>query len=176
MSVAADSSPDSRTFGDSQEAVAPEASTASYAELLGMIANVVKEPSLTPSTSVNAQSSLPTLVNLPSFVAPPAASMSPPAFAFLNAAGCFELPSTSVQKMLITAYFEFVQPPLPLTDFWQYEDILELSHVRRNRISLLLYTALLFAGAIYVDQTQLSHAGHPVRWVLMQDLFEKAKV
>jgi len=176
MSAVTDSSPNPRTLQDTQETATPETSTASYAELLGMIANVVKEPKLKPSASIDAQSSLPTLVNLPSFVAPPAPSMSRPAFAFLNAAGCFDLPSTLVQKMLITAYFEFVQPPLPLTDFWQYEDILELSHVQHNRISLLLYTALLFAGAIYVDQTQLSQAGHPVRWVLMQDLFEKAKV
>ncbi|KXJ85720.1 fungal-specific transcription factor domain-domain-containing protein [Microdochium bolleyi] len=98
--------------------------------------------------------------------------MSDAVVRFLQDAGAFELPCLSTQKLLLKAFFDFVQPALPVTSYQQYEDVFDVQH---GGISLLLYVAMLFAGSLYADQVQLSLDGYTDRWQLMQDLFEKAK-
>lgn len=149
-----------------------ETSSASYVELLSMIADLVKEPSLKQAaTPIVAARHV--HLDLPSHIAQPPLTISDAVVRFLQDTGAFDLPCLSTQKLLLEAFFDFVQPALPVTSYRQYEDVFDVQH---GGISLLLYVAMLFAGSLYADQVQLSLDGYTDRWELMQDLFEKAKV
>jgi hypothetical protein len=99
----------------------------------------------------------PSWQHLPRFIEPLSAkTLSTGHLEFLEGQHAFELPSWSLQKALIEAYVEYAYPYMPLIQLPDFLDSLENVSIREGKKhSLLLYLALLFAGAAFVSQSAL---------------------
>ena len=90
---------------------------------------------------------------LPAFIKPIRSSVCKLDLEYLNQKGAFWLPPEGLRQELIENYFDFVYPFMPLLD---KDEFLDSYHGRvtpqqlegggENRISLLLFQAIMFAG------------------------------
>ncbi|VUC28404.1 unnamed protein product [Clonostachys rosea] len=97
---------------------------------------------------------------LPEFIKHPPDHFRQGHIMFLLAEGALTLPSVSLQYALVEAWAEFAYPYMPLAHI---HDLLNTIHNPNNsgqRISLLLYQAILFAGSAFVDTKHLRQENH----------------
>lgn len=97
---------------------------------------------------------------LPEFIKTPPEHFRQGHIMFLLAEGALTLPSVSLQHALVEAWAEFAYPYMPLAHI---HDLLNTIHNPNNsgqRISLLLYQAILFAGSAFVDTKHLRQENH----------------
>ncbi|KAG9258445.1 fungal-specific transcription factor domain-containing protein [Emericellopsis atlantica] len=94
---------------------------------------------------------------LPHFIEPISdTTLSAGHIIFLETQDVFNLPNWSVQTALIEAYAEYAYPYMPLIQVHEFLGGVEDASIGGSkRYSLLLYFALLFAGAAFVDHSRL---------------------
>lgn len=114
-------------------------------------------------------------VALPNFVHPLPPSISSVDVVYLKRKGALTAPSTKLRNDLLKCYVEFVHPFMPVVDL---QDLL-LPVVRddgENRMSLLLFQAVMYSAAAFADIQLLKHEGYETRKIARNALFHKAKV
>ncbi|KAE8347390.1 fungal-specific transcription factor domain-containing protein [Aspergillus arachidicola] len=94
---------------------------------------------------------------------------------YLAQKGAFALPNEKLQNALLKAYVHFVHPFMPILDI---HDFLEtVSQNRKGKhVSLLLFQAVMFSAAAYVDIGHLQVAGYRNRKEAMKSFFQRARV
>ncbi|OQV03234.1 Fungal specific transcription factor domain-containing protein [Cladophialophora immunda] len=105
--------------------------------------------------------------------APNKASLPPDDYAFLQAKGAFDIESDELRGELITRYFEYAHPLLPVIDpstfFRQYE--LE----GPTRVSALLLQSMFLVASSYISASGLRRSGAPSITALKKRYYLRAK-
>ncbi|CAG9988168.1 unnamed protein product [Clonostachys byssicola] len=94
---------------------------------------------------------------------------------YLRLKGAFDLPPWPVQKPLLQAFIEYVHPRFPMLETTSLINLLD-ERKCEEPISLLLYQAVLYSGAVFVDMDFLFRAGYSTRNDARKNLCEKIKL
>jgi hypothetical protein len=113
--------------------------------------------------------------NLPSFFKPLPTTLLPEDLDFLQRKGVFDIPSADCRKEVLRSYFLFVYPLLPLLDVEAFLNPMFESN-SEDKISLLLFYAVMCAGAGHVDMQVLKASGFDSRKAARNAFFERARV
>ncbi|KAJ5714181.1 uncharacterized protein N7483_011362 [Penicillium malachiteum] len=116
---------------------------------------------------------------LPSYLKPPSSKIQAEDLNFLIRKGALDIPPAALREEILKAYIRHVHPHMPFLDLNVFSDAIFNSHVGSNGqdgISLLLFQAVMFAGAFFVDLKHLYAAGFLSRRNALEILFERARV
>lgn len=114
--------------------------------------------------------------SLPSYIEPPSPHTSGSTHSFLNSKGAFKVPVPGVRDLLWKAYVQYVHPSMPLLDLHQFASSVADPGAQTERISLLLYQAVMLTGFFYVDMRHPLLASIPSRKAILDRMFENVKV
>jgi hypothetical protein len=95
--------------------------------------------------------------------------------AFLTDRGVFNVPESPLRDEILKSYAEYVHPLLPLLDLSELLKAI-YSGAEHCRISLMLFYAILLAGASFVNISILRAAGFPDRKNARKVFFQRTKV
>ncbi|KAH7121387.1 fungal-specific transcription factor domain-containing protein, partial [Dactylonectria macrodidyma] len=115
------------------------------------------------------------MVHLPLFIRPMPGHIKIEDLTYLSVKGALTLPSAPLQKALTRSYFEYVHPFMPILDIEQFLESVG-SNGKGEQVSLLLYQAIMFAGAAYVDVGDLEMGGFSSRKHAREELFHRARL
>jgi hypothetical protein len=90
--------------------------------------------------------------------------------------GALSVPFPALREALWKAYVLSVHPFTPLLDLHSFDRILRQGSGANEKMSLLLFHAVMLTGMRSVDIKYLSEAGYPSRKAAMHDAFEIVKV
>ncbi|KAM3081375.1 hypothetical protein ACMFMG_004845 [Clarireedia jacksonii] len=113
--------------------------------------------------------------HLPDYIKPLPQKMTSIDIDYLYGKGALSVPEDSMRSALLCAYIEYVHPYMPLLDLNETMTIINGNGMPGN-ISLLLFQAIMFAGAGFVDIQYLKDAGFPSRKAARKAYFQKARV
>jgi hypothetical protein len=113
---------------------------------------------------------------LPSYLKPLPERMTSAQVDYLFAKGALSLLDIPVRNALFQSYLEFVHPYMPLIEVTELMEVIEEGTGASGRISLLLFQAIMFAGAAFVDMEFLQQAGFTNRKLARKAFFQKARV
>jgi hypothetical protein len=150
----------------------------SLARLLSSMADVLRKSSWelvceASSTDLHAQQTIAQC--LPDFIKPPSNDVGSGSLDYLQASGAFDLPLEAAQRSLLRAYLLGVHYSMPCVDVHQLLRAQRKPSEGKDTISLVLYQAVMFAGAMYVEQSVLENMGYTSRQVALRELFRRAK-
>ncbi|CAH0028405.1 unnamed protein product [Clonostachys rhizophaga] len=114
--------------------------------------------------------------DLPHFIQPFPANISTGDLQYLQLKGVLALPPLAVQDAFIDAYIEHVQPRFHLISI---TDLYRMVNHRNDigpEISLLLFHAVLYAAAAFVDLHFIQNAGYASRRVARKHLYDKTRL
>jgi hypothetical protein len=96
---------------------------------------------------------------------------------FLVLKGALDIPDLGFAGEIFKAYIRHIHPHIPFLDLDLFSDaIFEDGRENKKSISLLLFQAVMFAGAIFVDLKYLYAAGFLSRRHALDTLFQRARV
>jgi hypothetical protein len=125
-----------------------------------------------PSPPKNQTKSL-----LPAFIKPLPDWLSSDDIDYLQNKGALTIPSNPLRAQLLQRFIEYVYGYMPLLDLAELLQAMELEGKdAAPGLSLLLFQAIMFAGAAFVDTEHLRAAGYCTRREARKDLFERVKV
>lgn len=93
---------------------------------------------------------------------------------YLQKSGALSVPEKSFRNALLESYIEYVHPYMPVLELHDFINI--TSQNSEERVSLLLFQAVMFTGSAFVDMAHLISAGFPSRKAARKVLYQKAKV
>lgn len=128
-----------------------------------------EEPSTVPEANFNRteSSSL-----LPPFVETP--KLAKDDLSYLRRKGALDIPEWGLMTELLTSYCNWIHPQLPMLDL---KRLLEtIFGIQKQKLSLLLFQAVLFAGAAFVDEEILMVHGYDSKLQAQDQLFQRVKV
>ena len=107
---------------------------------------------------------------LPPYLRQPSSQLAKDDLDFLVLKGAFDIPETAFAREIFKAYIRHIHPHIPFLDLDLFADAIfeDSCDRRREEISLLLFQAVMFAGAIFVDCSTVAPK-------LTAELAEKAK-
>ncbi len=119
-------------------------------------------------------------IPLPNYIKTPS-NMKADDLQYLWCKGALRLPDQSLKNALLRSYIDYVHPSLPLINLHQFLAITcaadtGVSVREDQKISLLLFQAVLFAGSAFVDQMSLQMAGYSTRREARAAFYQKIKV
>jgi len=115
-------------------------------------------------------------VVLPDFLEPIPPHLPSEDVEYLHKKGCFEIPAPKFRDAILRCYAEFVHPYMPLLDLGRFLHDITASDNRPNRVSLLLFQAVMFAGCGHVDIKPLRTLGFLTRKAARRAWYFKTKV
>ena len=119
----------------------------------------------------------PTLsLDLPAFVRPLPPRFAPEDIEYLRLKRVFTIPPLPLQNAFLQAFAEYIHPQLPLLEFHKFLRIVQSRKSSKGQVSLLLYQAVMFAAATYVDVDYLLEEGYASRREAQASLFQRARV
>jgi hypothetical protein len=95
---------------------------------------------------------------------------------YLANKGALTIPTNELRNELIRAYIEFVHPFMPVLDIGEFVQIVESGTNQHGTLSLILYQAVMFSGAAFVDINHLYAAGYHSRKHARRDFFQKTRL
>jgi hypothetical protein len=113
---------------------------------------------------------------LPDYLKPLPSKMTSVDIDYLYAKGALSIPLTEMRNQLVTAYFEYVHPYMPLIETCDTLRIIDDDSGASGQLSLLLFQAIMFAGTSFVDLKILRDAGYTSRKSARKAFFQKARV
>lgn len=117
----------------------------------------------------------PDMTELPQFIQPSRVRLDGDDLEFLTRKRAFELPETTLRTALLCTFFDHVYPLLPTLDLDSF--LLAVSgESTEERISLVVFQAVLAAGTCYVDMDYLRRSGYSTRGQAQDLLFKRAQV
>lgn len=114
--------------------------------------------------------------SVPSFLKGPSHQLTQDDFDYLGKKGALTLPETVLRDELIRSYIEYVHGYMPILDLHGFLRTLYRGDSETEKLSLLLFQCVMFAGTAYVDLHYLIAGGFATRKIARKALFEKAKV
>ena len=117
----------------------------------------------------------PSQAEIPNFVKPLPRTLTPEDLAFLTQKRVFDVPNGDCRSEILRSYFLFVYPLLPLLDIEIFLNTI-LKNDPKDKISLLLFYAVMCSGAAHVDMQVLRASGFESRKVARKAFFERARV
>jgi hypothetical protein len=121
-------------------------------------------------------SRFPIIPDIPYFIKPLPARIGPDEIQYLAKKGTLTVPTGALRNELLKAYIEFVHPYMPVIDLSDFVKIVESGDGQFGRISLILYQAVMFAGAAFIDMPHLYNAGYSSRKHARRDFFQRTRV
>ena len=114
---------------------------------------------------------------LPDFIEPMPSHLSPEDIDYLHKKRCFDIPAAKFRDAILRCYAEFFHPVMPLLDLSRFLDaVTAVPSNSSNRVSLLLFQAVMFAGSAHVDIKPLRMLGFLTRKAARRALYMKTKV
>lgn len=87
------------------------------------------------------------------------------------------IPTDPLRTQLLQGFIEYVYVYMPLLDLNELLQAIDLEGKdSAPRISILLFQAIMFAGAAFVDMEHLRAGGYRTRRAARQELFDRVKV
>ncbi|KAK6541864.1 hypothetical protein TWF694_007642 [Orbilia ellipsospora] len=121
--------------------------------------------------------------DLPSYIKPTPTRMPPDDVDYLVKKGATSIPLETFRQELVDCYFSYVHPFMPLIEEadWRrttsrsWEGFDPARH-KDDRISLLLFQAVLFAGSAFVKMESLRAAGYTSRKSARKAFFQRTRM
>lgn len=113
---------------------------------------------------------------LPSFVRPPPTAMTEDDLEYLQRKDALTIPVRELRKELLRCHIQYVHGHLPLMDLCDFLSVLDMNNDSLEPVSLLLFQAVMFTGAAFIELEYLQRAGFENRKVARQALFQRVKV
>lgn len=113
---------------------------------------------------------------LPRFIKPLPAKIGPEEISYLEKKGALTVPKGTLRSEMLRAYVEFVHPYMPLLDLHDFLTVIDRSDGSKGKVSLILFQAVMFAGAAFVDMSHLRSAGYATRKEARKDFFQKTRI
>ncbi|KAK3373841.1 fungal-specific transcription factor domain-containing protein [Lasiosphaeria ovina] len=95
---------------------------------------------------------------------------------YLRRKDALALPVPKLESALISAFVEFVHPYIPVLDLDKFLGVVSQRDGQNDKVSLLLYQAVLFAGAAFVDAGILRESGYTSRKEARKYFFSRVKI
>ncbi|EXJ68293.1 uncharacterized protein A1O5_08908 [Cladophialophora psammophila CBS 110553] len=114
-------------------------------------------------------------IRLPDFIRPLSPDLSPEDMAYLKHKGVFDIPNAHCRNELLRSYFLFGYPLLPLLDVETFLGPM-LENDPKDKVSLLLFYAVMCSGAAHVDMQVLRKLGFNSRKLARSAFFERARL
>lgn len=114
--------------------------------------------------------------DIPKFIKPLPPRIGFDELQYLARKGALTLPHDELRNELIRAYIEFVHPFMPVVDLCDFVKIVDSGSAQFGRISLILYQAVMFSGAAFIDLQYLYAAGYHSRKHARRDFFQRTRV
>jgi hypothetical protein len=125
-----------------------------------------------PSFALHARPSS----SLPGFIKPLPSRIGTDDVEYLEKKGALTIPPIALRNALLQSYVEYVHGYMPLLDLNDFLSAIHRSDGHTGHISLLLFQAVMFAGAAFVDVEHLQAAGFQTRKAARKAFFLKARV
>ncbi|KAF4338137.1 cutinase transcription factor 1 beta [Fusarium beomiforme] len=93
---------------------------------------------------------------------------------YLRSKGALSVPSVPLQSALLQAYVEYVNPCMPL-ELFPFLNAVNAGDGRGEKVSLLMYQAVMFAATAFVDIEVLLEAGYANRKAARKSFFQKTR-
>ncbi|KAK0728132.1 fungal-specific transcription factor domain-containing protein [Lasiosphaeria miniovina] len=126
---------------------------------------------------------MPDLLDLPDvgnellpFMKPFPAKIDEADLQYLRRKDALALPVPKLENALISAFVEFVHPFMPVLDLEKFLGVVNQRDGQNGKVSLLLYQAVLFAGAAFVDAGILRESGYTNRKEARKYFFSRVKI
>jgi hypothetical protein len=116
------------------------------------------------------------VADLPLFIKPLPAKIGPDDVAYLEKKGALTLPKATLRSEMLRAFVEYVHPYMPLLDLHDFLMMIDQPDGSLGKVSLILFQAVMFAGAAFVDMQYLRAAGYVTRKEARKDFFQKTRV
>ncbi|OJJ01896.1 hypothetical protein ASPVEDRAFT_41456 [Aspergillus versicolor CBS 583.65] len=113
--------------------------------------------------------------SLPSYICDPPASICTRGADYLTRMGCFSLPPPRLRNELMASYLGFMHPKLPLFDLPRFCTSMH-RYDGSSQLSLLIFQAIMFAGAAFVDMSYLQSAGYSSRAEARKELYQRTRL
>lgn len=114
--------------------------------------------------------------HIPSFLKSPSHCLTQDALDYLWKTGALTIPEAVLQNELIRSYIEHVHGYMPILDLPEFLKALDEEDSETEKMSLLLFQCVMFAGTAYVDLRHLIAGGFATRKTARKALFDKARV
>lgn len=128
-----------------------------------------------PLSTHQKDSYAPLLKQLPQYIRTLPTNIAVDDLTYLSSKGALEIPTPDLRNALIWSFFEYVYPFMPILDFDQFLQSINVQD-GSNPISLLLFQAVLFAGTAHVEMSYLKRAGFQTRRDARKAFFQKVRV
>ncbi|KAI7763500.1 hypothetical protein LZL87_013892 [Fusarium oxysporum] len=93
---------------------------------------------------------------------------------YLRSKGALSVPSVPLQSALLQAYVEYVNPYMPL-ELFPFLNAINAGDGQAEKVSLLMYQAVMFAATAFVDIEVLLEAGYANRKAARKSFFQKTR-
>jgi hypothetical protein len=117
-----------------------------------------------------------TSIPLPTFIKELPLSMKSDDVQYLWTKGAFSIPEVSFRNKLIQGFVEHIYPSLPLIHLHEFLRTISKEDLVKEKISLVLFQAILFAGTAFVDLSYLQAAGYSTRREARKAFYQKVRV
>ena len=114
--------------------------------------------------------------SLPQFFRPLPRKMDTVDIEYLTRKGALILPPQSLRTELIRCFVQYVYPYMPLLDLHDFLPIALQTEESQGNMSLLLYQAVMFVGASFVNVQHLHAAGFSTRKAARKTFFQRTRV
>ncbi|KAF3920440.1 hypothetical protein ABW20_dc0104877 [Dactylellina cionopaga] len=121
--------------------------------------------------------------DLPTFIKPTPTRIAPDDVDYLVRKGATSIPLEPFRQELVDCYFDYVHPFMPLIEEAEWRKTTSRSwegfdpaRHKDDRISLLLYQAVLFAGSAFVKMESLRAAGYTSRKSARKAFFQRTRM
>ncbi|OHE99847.1 fungal specific transcription factor domain-containing protein [Colletotrichum orchidophilum] len=98
---------------------------------------------------------------------------------YLELQGCLRVPTRTILDELVQQYFLHVHPLLPMVnegDFWDVYCVNPAGYVPSDKISLLVFQAMLFASCNFVSRQTIKTLGFPTIRAARAAFYRRAKL
>lgn len=113
---------------------------------------------------------------LPGFLKPVSSRLGDEEREYLQKKGALLIPDPPVRDSLCRAFMEFVYPCSPILDVSDFFTKMNRGDASLGRVSLLVFQAVMFAGAAHVPMEDLERAGYRSRREARLHLYNKVRV
>ena len=114
-------------------------------------------------------------VQLPHYIRPVPLTFDMDDIKFLKKKGALTIPRTELVNESLRRYVEYVDPFMPILNLQDFLSSITAKNVF-SQISILLFHAVMYAAAVFVDIRLLNAEGYKTRKAARTALFQKAKV
>jgi hypothetical protein len=115
-------------------------------------------------------------LNLPGYFKPLSQRATSADIDYLFKKGALALPDIPLRNALLQSYIEYIHPYMPLLELHEFLHIIDEGTGKSGRISFLVFQAVMFASATFVNMDYLVSAGYTSRRSARQAFFGRVRV